>query len=408
VTIQLVTTYFWPETFRINDLVRAWTERGHEVRVLTAMPNYPAGRLFPGYTWRGPYRERHAGAGVQRVPIITRGPHRGVRLVANYLSFVVSASIAGLASIHRRPDVIFVYEPSPITVCLPAIALRRRWRTPLALWVQDLWPENLSATGAVRSTRALQAAGRLCRWIYRHCDLVLAQSPGFVDPIRTLCPDVRAIEVLPNWADGIYQPVDVPADAPERAELPSGFTIVYAGNIGSAQGLGIVLDAADELRGEDIHWAFIGDGNDRQRLEGETARRGLGDAIRFLGWRPNEAMPRYLSLADALLISLRRGGGFAPTIPAKVQSALAMGRPILAALEGEGARVILESGAGPVVDPENATALAAGARALRDASAAARGVMGQRGRDYALRHFDRDTLVGRLDGWLRNLAEERS
>jgi glycosyltransferase involved in cell wall biosynthesis len=408
VTIQLVTTYFWPETFRINDLVRAWTERGHEVRVLTAMPNYPAGRLFPGYTWRGPYRERHAGAGVQRVPIITRGPHRGVRLVANYLSFVVSASIAGLASSHRRPDVIFVYEPSPITVCLPAIALRRRWRTPLALWVQDLWPENLSATGAVQSTRLLRAAGWLCRWIYRHCDLVLAQSPGFVDPIRTLCPDVRAVEVLPNWADGIYQPVDVPADAPERAELPSGFTIVYAGNIGSAQGLGIVLDAADELRGEDIHWAFIGDGNDRQRLEGETARRGLGDAIRFLGWRPNEAMPRYLSLADALLISLRRGGGFAPTIPAKVQSALAMGRPILAALEGEGARVILESGAGPVVDPENATALAAGARALRDASAAARGVMGQRGRDYALRHFDRDTLVGRLDGWLRNLAEERS
>jgi glycosyltransferase involved in cell wall biosynthesis len=320
----------------------------------------------------------------------------------------VSASIAGLASRHRPPDVIFVYEPSPITVCLPAVALRRRWRAPLALWVQDLWPENLSATGAVRSTPVLRAAGRLCRWIYRHCDLVLAQSPGFIDPIRTLCRDVRAIDVLPNWADAIYQSVDVPVDAPERAELPSGFTIVYAGNIGSAQGLGIVLDAADRLRDEGIHWVFIGDGNDRQRLEAETARRGLDRAIRFLGWRPNEAMPRYLSLADALLVSLRRGGGFAPTIPAKVQSSLAMGRPILAALEGEGARVVRESGAGSVVEPENASALAAGARALRDAGASARAAMGQRGRDYARQHFDRDTLIGQLDGWLRNLAEGRS
>jgi glycosyltransferase involved in cell wall biosynthesis len=408
VTIQLVTTYFWPESFRINDLVRAWVDRGHEVRVLTAMPNYPAGHLFPGYTWRGPYRERHAGAVVQRVPIVTRGPNRSVRLAANYLSFVASASVAGLASTARRPDVLFVYEPSPITVCLPAIAMRRRWRVPLALWVQDLWPENLSATGAVQSTRVLRAAGWLCRWIYRHCDLVLAQSPGFVDPIRTLCPDVRAIEVLPNWADTIYRPVDVPADAPERAELPAGFTIVYAGNLGSAQGLGIVLDAAERLRNEDIRWVFIGDGNDRQRLEAETARRGLGDAIRFLGWRPNEAMPRYLSLAGALLVSLRRGGGFAPTIPAKVQSSLAVGRPLLAALEGEGARVVRESGAGTVVEPENAAALAAGARALRDAGATAREAMGCKGRDYARRHFDRDTLIAQLDGWLRHLAEDRS
>jgi glycosyltransferase involved in cell wall biosynthesis len=408
VKIQLVTAYFWPESFRVNDLVRAWTALGHEVAVLTGQPNYPTGRRFPGYSWRGPYRETYTGADVQRVPIVSRGRNRGIRLLANYLSFVVSAAAVGRVVIRSRPDVVVVYVPSPLTGCLPALWIARRWRTPLALWVQDLWPENLSATGAVRSTRVLRAAARLCRWIYRQCDLVLVQSPGFIEPIRALCPEVRAIEVLPNWADAIYQPVDVSADAPERTELPEGFTIVYAGNIGSAQGLDIVLDAAEHLRGEDIQWVFIGDGNDRQRLERETARRGLGDAIRFLGWRPNEAMPRYLSLAGALLISLRRGGGFGPTIPAKVQSSLAVGRPILAALEGEGAHVIRESGAGPVVEPESASALAAGARALRDAGASAREAMGQRGRDYARRHFNRDTLVRQLDGWLRALAEERS
>ena len=152
----------------------------------------------------------------------------------------------------------------------------------------------------------------MTRWIYRQCDLVLVQSPAFVDAVRRVCPDVRSIQVLPNWADAFYRPQTVETDASERREWPDGFTIVFAGNLGSSQGLGVVLDAAEVLLGDGLRcrWVFIGDGNDRERLERESRRRGLDAVVRFLGWRPAEAMPRYLSLADVLLVSLRRAPGF--------------------------------------------------------------------------------------------------
>jgi glycosyltransferase involved in cell wall biosynthesis len=406
--ILVVSQYFWPESFRINDLVRAWTAAGHKVTVLAALPNYPAGRLFEGYSWRGPYQETWEGADVRRVPILTRGPKRGLRLIVNYASFVMAGIVLGPVLARGRYDVIFVYAPSPITICIPAIWMRWLRDVPIAFWVQDLWPDNLAAIGAVRSRRVLRAVEALSRWIYRHCDLVLAQSEAFVAPIRRVCPDVRDLRVLPNWADGFYRPVDVAPDAPERREFPAGFTVVFAGNLGSAQALDTVIDAAALLRDDDVHWVFIGDGNQRASLEARVRQDGLADRVRFLGWRPGEAMPRYLALADVLLVTLRRDDTFASTVPAKVQSSLAMGRPILAALDGEGARIVREAGAGLVVAQQDATALAEGVRQLRRMDPGPRLEMGRRGRAYALAHFDRDTLVAQLDGWLRAIAEERS
>jgi len=404
--ILLVTQYFWPESFRINDLVRAWTDQGHSVTVLAGLPNYPAGKLFPGYSWRGPYRESYASADVRRVPLLTRGPNRGARLLLNYLSFVLSGIAIGPWAARGQFDVAFVYAPSPITICLPAIWLGWLRRMPVALWVQDLWPDNLTAIGAVRSPAILRGVTALSRWIYRHCDLVLVQSPAFIGPVKRVCPDVRTLRVLPNWADDFYRPGEIEPNAPERKEFPEGFSIVFAGNLGSAQAIGTVLEAAELLRDTGIRWVFIGDGNQRASLEARCRERGLESCVRFLGWRPGEAMPRYLNLAGALLVSLRRDASFASTIPAKLQSSLAMGRPILAALEGEGARIVTESGAGLVVEPENAEALAAGARALFEAGAAAQDEMGRKGRAYALQHFDRDTLVAQLNEWLRETVEQ--
>ena len=406
--ILLVTQYFWPESFRINDLVKAWTDLGHDVTVLAGLPNYPAGKLFPGYTWRGPYRERYQGADVRRVPLIPRGANRGARLALNYLSFVLAGIGVGPFVARGRFDVAFVYAPSPITICIPAIWFKFLRGTPIAFWVQDLWPDNLTAIGAVKSPRILRAVTALSRWIYRHCDVVLVQSAAFIGPIRRVCPEVKKLRVLPNWADDFYQPQTVEADAPERREFPDGFTIVFGGNLGSAQALGTVLDAAALVAGEGVHWVFIGDGNQRVVLEEHCRARGLESVVTFLGWRPSEAMPRYLALADVLLVSLKRDESFASTIPAKLQSSLAVGRPILAALEGEGARIVSDSGAGVVVEPENAEALAAGARAMLAAGREGREAMGRNGRAYSARHFDRDTLVAELDGWLRELVEART
>lgn len=405
--ILVITQYFWPESFRINDLVRAWVAAGYDVTVLAGLPNYPAGRLFDGYGWRGPYVEQWEGARVRRVPILTRGPNRGVRLILNYLSFVLAGVTLGPLVARGPFDVTFVYAPSPITICLPAIWLRWLRGIPVVFWVQDLWPDNLAAIGAVRSPRVLRAIEALSRWIYRRCDMVLAQSRAFIEPIRRVCPDVRDLRVLPNWADEFYRPLTIEPDAPERSEFPSGFTVVFAGNLGSAQALDTAIEAAVLLRDLDVHWVFIGDGNQRSVLEAEVAARDLGRRVTFLGWRPGEAMPRYLNLADVLLVSLRRDVSFASTVPAKLQSSMAVGRPVLAALAGEGARIVEESGGGIVVDQDNAAALADGVRDLIGRGADERAGMGRRGRAYALKHFDRDTLVAQLDGWLRELLEEK-
>lgn len=403
--ILLVSQYFWPESFRINDLVQAWTALGHEVTVLTGLPNYPAGRLAEGYSWRGPYRESFAGADVRRVPILTRGPRKGARLIANYASFVASGVALGPLVTRGPFDVTFVYAPSPITICIPAIWLRFLRGTPIAFWVQDLWPDNLSALGAVTSPRALSAVSAMSRWIYRHCDMVLVQSPAFVEPVRRVCPEVGDLRVLPNWADPFYRPLSIAADAPERREWPEGFTVMFAGNLGSAQALDHAIDAADRLRHDGIQWVFVGDGNQRASLESQVRARGLEASVHLLGWRSPETMPRYLACADALLVSLRRDPGFASTVPVKLQTSLAMGRPVLAALAGEGARIVRDAGAGIVVEQESGAALAEGVRALVAAGPEARAAMGAAGRACAERDYDRDTLVARLDGWLRELVE---
>ncbi len=405
--ILVVTQYFWPESFRVNDLVQAWGERGHQVTVLTGLPNYPAGRLFDGYSWRGPYRGSFGGARLQRVPLVPRGPRRGARLALNYLSFAAAASILGPLVLRDRFDVAFVYAPSPITACIPALWLKTLRGTPVALWVQDLWPDNLAATGAVRSPAVLRAVGALTRWIYRRCDLLLVQSPAFVAAVRRVWPEARDVRVLPNWAEELYRPVPVELDAPERREMPDGFIVLFAGNLGSAQALETVLAAAELVRGDGVRWVFVGNGNQRDWLESETRARGLGDVVRLLGWRPAAAMPRYLALADALLVSLRSDPTLASTVPAKLQSSLAAGRPVLAALEGEGARIVREAGAGVLVPPEDPRALARGALELQRAQPEERARMGARGRAYAERHFDRGTLVAQLEGWVQELAEGR-
>ena len=401
--VLVLSQYFRPESFRVNDLAAALVERGHRVTVLTGLPNYPGGRLFPGYSWRGPYRESFDGYRVRRVPHLPRG--RGaLRLAMNYVSFAASASVLSPWLLREPIDVALVYAPSPITACIPALWLKRLRGIPVALWVQDLWPESLAATGAVRSPALLRRVGSMVRWIYRHCDLVLGQSAAFVAAIRTLCPEAKRVELLPNWYESFYRPIDLEPDADERRELPPGFKLLFAGSLGAAQSLETILDAAELLREQPIHWVFLGDGRRREWLAAEVVARKLGERVHLLGWRPAERMPRYLAAADGLLVTLRREPIFEATIPAKVQSSLAVGRPILAALSGEPARVLAEAGAGVVVPAEDPRALADGALALLAAGEEGRAAMGARGRAHAERHFDRDTLLARLEGWLEELV----
>lgn len=404
--VLIVTQYFWPENFRINDLALGLRDRGHRVEVLTGLPNYPSGRLFEGYGPFRPRREDFQGVVVHRVPLIPRGGGGGVRLALNYLSFAGLGALLAPWRVRGRFDVILVFEPSPITVGIPALVLKRTRRAPVMFWVQDLWPESLSATGAVRSPAILKAVERLVRAIYRGCDRILVQSEAFVDPVRRLAGESARVQYFPNSAEAFYRPVDPASGNGSVPPLPGGFRVMLAGNLGAAQDLPTVLDAAERLRGRgDVHWLLVGDGRMRGWVEEQVSARGLGGTVHLLGAHPPEAMPHFFARADVLLATLRREPIFASTIPSKVQSYMACARPILAALDGEGARVVTEAGAGVAVPAEDPAALADAVARLAALPAAEREAMGARGRRYFMEHFEREMLLDRLEGWMREMTE---
>ena len=393
-----MTQYFWPESFRINDLALGLRDLGHDVSVLTGLPNYPSGRLFPGYSLFS-RRDDFEGIPVARVPLITRGKSKGLRLALNYLSFALSASLLGPWLCRRPVDAIFVFEPSPVIVGWPAMVMKWWKRAPILFWVQDLRPESLSATGSMKSGWGIDLVDRIVRHIYRDCDRVLIQSPGFREPIERQGVSSHKIIDFPNWAESLYRPLE---SAAEIAELPNGFRLLFAGNIGASQSFQTILRAAELCRDEpELKWIILGDGREKAWVEEQVQSRGLSECVLLLGQRPMHTMPHYFAAADALLLTLKRDPAFARVIPSKLQSYLACGRPVLGALDGDGANVIQQADAGLVVPSEDAEGLAAAARRMLHSSQLERERWGRNGFDYYQKHFERDRLLERLEQILR-------
>ena len=408
--ILVVSHYFWPENFRVNDLVAELGRRGHEVTVLAGPPNYPEGRIFPQYR-REPGRYAvYEGAEVVRVPVVTRGRSR-LRLAFNYLSAMLSGASLGTWRLRGKPfDAIFVFQPSPITTCLPAILIGRLKRAPVLLWVLDLWPETLAAVGVVRSPWLLALVGRVVSFIYRRCDLVLGQSRAFQPNIEKYAGDPSRFRYFPSWAEPLFRASLAAVEpAPEVQEFQDTFNVLFAGNIGEAQDFPAILDAAEALRHRaDIRWLIVGDGRAAEWVRAEIGRRGLEEAVRMLGRHPIERMPAFFRGGDALLVTLKSDPVFAMTIPGKVQTYLATGLPLIGMLDGEGARVIEEAGAGFVCPSGDGRALANRVARLAELPPGERVAMGARGVAYSQREFDRDRLLTQLEGWMREVAPLRS
>lgn len=401
--ILIVSQYFWPENFRVNDLAAEMVRRGHEVTVLTGLPNYPDGVIFPDYVANPQGFLDYKGAEVIRVPLLPRGKG-GVRLMLNYLSYAVTASVLGPWRLRgRKFDATFVFQGSPVTVGLPAIVIKWIKKTPIALWVLDLWPQSLEAVGAVKSPFILGLVDRMVTFIYRNCDRVLGQSRAFLPELQRHVNDPAKVDYLPSWSEDELAEFDS-APAPEVASCPDLFNIVFTGNIGEAQNFPVVLDAADALRDEPVRWIIVGDGRQAQWVRDEVARRNLRDQFVLPGRFPLERMPSFFAHADALLATLKTSPAFAMTIPGKVQSYLAAGKPLLAMLDGEGAAVVRDSGAGLAVPSGDALALAGAVRHLMELSPSDRSAMGQKGKDYAMREFDRDTVLSRVEQLLRDIS----
>ena len=400
--VLIVSQYFWPENFPINDLARGLRQKGHDITVLTGMPNYPEGRFYPGYRAFPIRRDHHEGIKIVRVPMVPKGNGNAIRMVLYYWSLALSACLLVPIFFRKRVDLVFVYQPSPITVGFPALVLKALERTPVWIWVQDLWPETLAGTGMVRSAFLLKLTDRLVRLIYSKCDRVLVQSQAFVPRMVKKGVPGERVRFYPNSAQALYKPVIVEPDALERNLMPQGFRVLFAGNIGRAQDIPTILLAAEKLKQEmDIHWVILGDGPMRSWAEEKIRARGLEKTVHLLGRYPEQAMPRFFSLADALLVTLKKDPVFSITIPSKIQSYLACGRPIVAALDGEGARVIDESGGGLTVPAGDAVGLAEVVMKMYRMPKSELESMGRLSREYSEVHFERNTLLDKLERWMK-------
>jgi glycosyltransferase involved in cell wall biosynthesis len=401
--LLIVSQYFWPEGFSINEVADSLVKKSINVDILTGKPNYPHGKIFPGYCAWGCHREIRDHITINRVPLFPRGKG-GFRLALNYLSFVFFGLLYSPFLLRKKKfDIILVYAPSPILQAIPAIFLGWLKGCPVVLWVQDLWPESLSATGYIKNKAALKLVELLVRFIYRHTDLLLIQSKAFEAPVRALASKTRIV-YHPNSVDDIFSKPAI-QKAPKIDGLGHGFSVMFAGNIGSAQAVEVIVDAASLLKDhEDIHFVILGDGSAREWMLQEVRQRKLTN-LHLPGRFPVETMPAFMQKASALLVTLADQPIFAATVPNKVQAYMAAGKPIIACLNGEGARLVVESGAGLSTPAENPQALADTILHLHKLTPEEHEKMGENGRRYYQEHFNHDYLVNQLIGHLQAMSQ---
>ncbi len=402
--LLIVSQYAWPEVFGINALARSLAERGVQITVLTGQPNYPEGRIFPGYHAAGISRETHEGVEILRVPLAPRG-QGSIRLALNYLSFILSAGLFGPWVLRaRRFDAVMVYAPSPLLQALPAIPLARLKRAPLVVWVQDLWPESLAATGFIKNRGALALVRRAVRMIYRHTDSILIPSEAFRAPVAALALREARIRYYPNAWSPEEDGAEVSVAARQlAADMASGFSIAFTGNLGTAQALDTLIAAARRLQaaGSQARLFLIGSGSLSDWLAQQVREHRLQNVVLPGRFSPSD-MPVLLRSASAVLLSLRDEAIFAYTVPSKLQAYMAAGRPIIAAINGEGARLVREADAGLCCPAGDADALADTVQAMHALDNDRRATMGDNARRYATAHFSLPRLT---DDLIRHLEE---
>jgi glycosyltransferase involved in cell wall biosynthesis len=387
-----------------SDMAESLVAMGHAVTVLTGFPNWPSGNIYPGYRQHLVQRETVNGVHIIRIPLYPDHSRNPLKRAANFLSFALSAAILG-PFVAPSADVMHVIHP-PITVGFPAWVISRLKGIPFTMEIQDMWPENLRSTGMLRNEFALRVIGEFARWVYSKAVFIRVISPGFrMNLLDKGVPDEK-IRVISNWVDTeYYHPAAMSPEILDRFGMRARFNILYAGTIGLAQGLDVILDAAARLLSSmpDAQFVLAGDGLECERLRAEAAVRRLTN-IRFLGRLPGELMSPLYACADVLMLHLRADPLFAITIPHKVFTYLASGKPILVGGEGDVASLVTGACAGIAVPPDNLEALASAIMRLHAMSQAERETMGRNGRQAACQTYSRTQLVGEISRLLELTA----
>jgi colanic acid biosynthesis glycosyl transferase WcaI len=395
--ILIVTQYFHPENFRINDFAQSFVERGHNITVLSSVPNYPSGSFFKGYGILRRNREDYKGIKIYRVPVIPRGSGSSFRLALNYISYVLGGLFTALFFARIKLDIIFAFEPSPITIGIPAIFIKKIKRIPLVFWVLDLWPESVVSASSLKTSIVPKILIPLVRFIYRHSDRILVSSRGFISSIAEKGIPLGKIEYYPQWAEPLFRPMapnkDLLKDLPDDS-----FKIMFAGNIGESQDFPAILEAAKMLREDsNVQWIILGGGRKEPWVRNKIKEYQLEHCFHLMGSFPLESMPEFYACADVMLFSLKNEYIFSLTLPAKVQSYLACGKPVLAMINGEGAATIDEAEAGFTSNAEDPQGLVKNILLMKGLSAQDVLDMGQRSRQYYEDYFERNSLFDRAE-----------
>ncbi|MEG1580878.1 MAG: glycosyltransferase family 4 protein [Bacteroidaceae bacterium] len=392
--ILLISQHFYPEQFKCNDVAFELAKKGYNVTVLTGIPNYPKGKFFPSYGLIKRRKEVVNGVKIHRALLVPRGNGKGLRLALNYFSWAFFASLQVIwICLFHRFDAIVVHETSPITVGIPAVLAKKMQRIPMLFWVLDLWPESLTAAGGVTSPSVLKFFTRLTQWIYKHSSKILLSSRGFRNSICEKGPFGDKLEYFPNWAERTI----TSNRTYHLPEIPTGFCIMFAGNMGEAQDFEHIMECALQLKEEkQIHFLFVGDGRKRTWVETFIEKEKLEQTVHWLGRHPLESMPIFFEQANVMFVSLKNKHIFNLTAPAKFQSYMAAGKPIVAMLNGEGQRLIEESSCGLFVKAGDADALAKTLKRMTQMESKQLEQWGKNGRDFCAEHFNLEKSMNHL------------
>ena len=378
--ILLHTQWFDPEpTFKGLLFAKTLRDAGHNVEVLTGFPNYPGGKVYDGYKISFYQKETIDGIIVHRVPLYPSHDNSALKRVFNYISFATTSFIFGLIK-TRKIDVIYSYHP-PLTASLSAIFLGLVKRVPVVVDVQDLWPDTLAATGMIKNQRVLSVVDKVCRFIYRLSAKVVVLSPGFKRKLISRGVPEDKIEVIYNWCD--EQAITNFSECDLELPLNGNLNLLFAGNLGFAQGLPAVVKAAEILKnnGTPVNIVFLGDGVAKNDAINMSQKLEL-DNVFFLPRVPMSQVGSLLSAADILLVHLNDDELFKITIPSRTQTNLAIGKPIIMGVNGDAAQLVLESGAGIVCEPNNAESLANAINEMAQKTSVEREAMGQAGKNF--------------------------
>lgn len=397
--ILIVTPHFYPENFKCNDMAFELQNRGHEVTVMTAIPDYPIGKFFKGYGIFRKRREKVKGVDVRRSMIIPRGNGSSIRLALNYISYTFFATIKSLwVGLTNKYDIIIGHETSPVMVGIPGVIIKKLQKIPMVFWVLDLWPESLSAAGGINNRNTLRVFEILTKWIYKNSDVLLIGSKGYRKSINEKGDFEKKIQYFPNWVEGSL----ASPHAHQVPKLPEGFNVMIAGNMGDAQDIPHILNAARILKGNRVNFIFIGDGRKKEFVEQYVKDNGLEGQVYCFGRFPLEAMPSLFVQADVLFMALKDVPIFSLTVPSRLQAYMSAGKPIVAMINGEGSELIKEADCGWSVPAEDSEELA---KLLLELSKKDKHFLyqkGENGKRYSRKHFDFKKCIDNLESILLN------